>query len=35
MIQTEGEMREYMDNGAKEEEEGIPSMHQNISNYVI
>ena len=28
-------MREYMENGAKEEKEGIPSMHQKLSNYFI
>ena len=26
---------EYMENGAKEEEESIPSMHQEISNHII
>ena len=28
-------MGEYMENGAKEEEESIPSMHQEISNHII
>ena len=28
-------MKEYMENGVKEEEEGIPSIHQNISNYFL
>ena len=35
MRKIEKGMKEYMENGAKEEEEGIPSMHQNISNYVL
>ena len=28
-------MGEYMENGAKEEEESIPSMHQEISNHIL
>ena len=28
-------MRECMENGAKEEEEGIPSIHQEISNHIL
>ena len=35
MRKIEGRIREYMENGVKEEEEGIPSIHQIISNYVI
>ena len=35
VIKIEDGMREFMDNGAKEEEEGIPRMHKNISNHVL
>ena len=34
MRKIEG-VRECMENGAKEEEEGIPSVHQKISNYLL
>ena len=35
MKKIEERMRECMENGAKEEEEEIPSMHQEISNHIL
>ena len=31
----ERKMGEYMENGAKEEEESISSMHQDMSNHIL